>query len=623
MTDTLIRATFYPGGRTALLRPGMTLIEAAARAGLVINTPCGGAGTCGKCRVRFDGAAPQPGAVETARLAASEIDQGWRLACQTRLSADGKAHVPRASLFGGRHQIQTASDHDGKRAPDGEIRRIPLEMPPPDMSDAAPDMTRMERALTEALPDWNPASDALFASPDVLRVLGARLRATGFKGAAILRGARLIDYEAVDAAQPLYALAFDIGTTTVAAALLDIETGEEQGVVSTMNPQTAYGDDVLSRIAYAGRDDAALRELQGVILDAVRGSVERLCDESGADARRICNVVFTGNTTMQHLLCGFNPTALGAAPFVSLHKRGVALAASELGLTLHPEAEAYIFPVVGGFVGGDTIAGLLAADMAHAAGPALMVDIGTNGEIVLMHEGVLRAASTAAGPAFEGARISGGMRATNGAIETVTYTDDLEFSVIGGGAPTGLCGSGLIDLCGALLRVGVLRNDGRLLVGDELGAEVPEAIRQRMRTGAQGEPECVLHVSDGAALTFTQRDVREVQLGAGAIRAGIGILLKQAGIAPDDLKQVLIAGGFGSFIRRDNAQRIGLIPHELPHDSIRFAGNTAFSGAKWVAVSRAARRDAEALSARVVHVELNQDPDFAMEFALAMQFPGS
>ncbi len=622
MSVTTIQITFYPGGRRVSVQPGITLIEAAARAGLVIDTPCGGGGTCGKCRVRFDGCALAPASAETALLPSSDLEAGWRLACQTRLSHDAIVHVPTTALFGGVHQIQTKSDRDMARVPDGDIRRLSIQMQPPNMADSVSDLTRMERALAEKMPTWDHASDRLCASPELLRVLGGRLRATRFKGVATLRGTRLIDYVAESDDAPLYAIAFDIGTTTVVGALLDMETGAEHAVVSAMNPQTVYGDDVLSRIAHASRDAAALDELRDSIMAAVRDSIRRLCEDASVDARQICHVVVTGNTTMQHLVCGFSPASLGMAPFVPLYKHGLVFDASAAGLELHPAATAYVFPVVGGFVGGDTVAGLLAADIRHGQSPALMIDIGTNGEIVLFHDGMLHAASTAAGPAFEGARISCGMRATTGAIEKVTCADDLVFDVIGGGVPRGLCGSGLIDLCGVLLKTGALGVDGRLLAHDT-PVSVPSEIRRRLRVNAHDEPMCVLHEPEGAApIALSQKDIREVQLGAGAIRAGTSILLKQAGIAPQDLKQVLIAGGFGSFIRRDNAQRIGIIPPEIAHDTIRFAGNVAFSGAKWVALSGRARDEAEALADSIVHVELNQDPDFAMEFAMAMQFPG-
>jgi uncharacterized 2Fe-2S/4Fe-4S cluster protein (DUF4445 family) len=427
----------------------------------------------------------------------------------------------------------------------------------------------------------------------VLRGLGRKLRDANFQGVAVLRGNRIIDFVPSEAEAPIYALAFDIGTTTLVGALLNTQTGEDVALASAMNPQTAYGDDVLSRIAHAGKEEKSQEELRSCILDAVQQMIREVCQEAGVAARQIGTAVFAGNTTMQHLLCGFDPTALGMVPFVPLYKRGIEMDGDSFGLELHPEALIYVFPVIGGFVGGDTIAGLLACEMQELEGPVVMVDIGTNGEIVLLHDGRLYAASTAAGPAFEGARISCGMRAASGAIERVKAEDDLLFSVIGGGEPVGLCGSGLIDLCGELLKIGALKQDGRLLVGEELPDSVPEKIKRRMCLKENGEPECLLHEAHGRQVILTQRDVRELQLGAGAIRAGIQILLKQAGIAATDLKQVLIAGGFGSFIRRDNAQRIGLIPAEVHHEKVRFTGNIAFSGAKRVAVSQQAQEQAE------------------------------
>ncbi|HDP36143.1 MAG TPA: DUF4445 domain-containing protein [Candidatus Hydrogenedentes bacterium] len=622
LSNHTICVTFIPGGRIALERPGTTIVEAGAHAGFVINTPCGGGGKCGKCRVRFEQDAPPPTPADGARLAPEELAQGWRLACQTRLTQDAALYVPQSSLFGGRHQIQTMGSSQRLYAPDGAIRKVMLDMTPPHMEDDAPDLLRLEHALAKALPDWDGIADVFEASPHVMRVLGSRLRETRFKGTAILQDNCLVDYLAADVSPPLYALAFDIGTTTLVGALLNMETGEELDTIAAMNPQTIYGDDVLSRIAYAGRGASALEELHISIINAVQDMAVNLCSRNAVKTDVVYHVAFAGNTTMQHLLCGFDPASLGSVPFVPLHKHGIVMKASDMGLPLHPEAKAYIFPVIGGFVGGDTVAGLLACDAAHLDTPALMVDIGTNGEIVLIHNGTLRAASTAAGPAFEGSRISCGMRATNGAIERVKANADLEFNVIGDVEPAGLCGSGLIDLCGELLKTGVIGCDGRMLVGEEIGGTVPGAIRRRMRLGENGEPECVLHESGDISITLTQRDVRELQLGAGAIRAGVNILLKQAGISPAELRQVLIAGGFGSFIRRDNAQRIGLIPAEVPHDRTRFVGNVAFSGARWAALSRQARCAAEELGNSVLHVELSHDPDFAMEFALAMQFQG-
>lgn len=612
-----MKITFQPGGRCIPISERLPFIEVAARAGVLINTPCGGNGTCGKCRVRFEKNPPEPSPDALKCFDKQEIENGWRLACQTRLEEDAVVYVPQTSIFGGRHQIQTTNDSERERTVAARLHMVSVEMTPPTMQDDMPDMMRLEYALNAKSGD----NGALTASLCVLHGLGRKLRDANFQGVAVMRGNRLIDFVPSEAEAPCYALAFDIGTTTLVGALLDMRTGEEMALAATMNPQTAYGDDVLSRIAYAGKGDAFLEELRMCILEAVQQMIRDVCEQAGVLQGQIGVAVFTGNTTMQHLLCGFDPIALGVVPFVPLYKRGIEMDSDSFGLELHPEALVYVFPVIGGFVGGDTVAGLLASEMQDKDGPVVMVDIGTNGEIVLLHEGNLYAASTAAGPAFEGARISCGMRAARGAIERVKASDDLLFSVIGGGEPVGLCGSGLIDLCGELLKAGVLKQDGRLLVGEEIPDSVSEKIRKRMQLDENGEPECTLYEANGKRVLLTQRDVRELQLGAGAIRAGIQILLKQAGIAASDLKQVLIAGGFGSFIRRDNAQRIGLIPPEVHHEKVRFTGNVAFSGAKWVAVSQQAQEQAEALAQAVSHVELNQDPDFAIEFAMAMQFP--
>lgn len=620
MMNTL-QIRFQPGGRIVKAHSGISLLEAAARAGLIINTPCGGAGTCGKCRVRFLTAPPSPGAADQRAFSPDELAGGWRLACQTRIESDGEIDIPRTSVLGGYHQIQTDSQPGNDRKVAAAIHKHFLVLPKPTLEDGLPDLMRIERALRSDSPAEGSNHHALHAPVPVLQTLAKALRENRFSGTVTVRGQTLIHFEGGNTTDAAYGIAFDIGTTTLVGALLHLVSGEELAVVSSVNPQTAYGDDVLSRIAFASRDAAALEEIRDSVLAQLRTMAAQLCDAAQVSARNVYTVVCAGNTTMQHLLAGFNPASLGEVPFVPLFGRGLSLDGDAFSLGVHPLAQVTLFPVIGGFVGGDTVAGMLSTDLATLEGPVLMLDIGTNGEIVLVHDHKILAASTAAGPAFEGARISCGMRATEGAIEKVHIEDDLELGVIGGGPPKGLCGSGLIDLCGQLLHAGALQANGRLLTASELPEEIPEPVRRRLHLNTEGMPECVLYEDAERSITLTQQDIRELQLGAGAIRAGINILLKQAGLVPTDLKQVLIAGGFGSFIRRDNAQRIGLIPHELPHEKIRFVGNVAFSGAKWAVVSSHARDEADRLARVTQHVELSLDPDFAMEFAMAMQFP--
>jgi uncharacterized 2Fe-2S/4Fe-4S cluster protein (DUF4445 family) len=338
-------------------------------------------------------------------------------------------------------------------------------------------------------------------------------------------------------------------------------------------------------------------------------------------------VSVAGNTTMQHLAAGIDPKPLGEVPFVPVHSAGLSLDVDEFALTLHPAARVHVLPVIGGFIGGDTVAGLIATQLGEQPGRNLLIDIGTNGEIVLACDGRLWATSAAAGPAFEGARISCGMRAADGAIEKVSLFDqELVCHTIGGVAARGICGSGLIDAAAELLRCGVISPQGRLLGSDDVPPETPADIVRRLETDSDGKNQFRLADGDpaggGRAVVITQRDVRELQLATGAIRAATKTLLKRAGLTAADLDTLLLAGGFGSFIRRSNAQRMGLLPPGIPHDRIRFVGNVSLRGAQWALLSKSVREKAETLARQTELVELSTDPEFQREFAEAMIFPG-
>ncbi|MBN2307543.1 MAG: DUF4445 domain-containing protein, partial [Candidatus Hydrogenedentes bacterium] len=302
----------------------------------------------------------------------------------------------------------------------------------------------------------------------------------------------------------------------------------------------------------------------------------------------------------------------------------LAVPAAELGLHIHPLGNAFIFPVIGGFVGGDTVSGVLVSRLAEASGPTMLIDIGTNGEIVLANNGTIEAASTAAGPAFEGARITHGMRAAAGAIESVEMNDDVHYRVIGGASPAGICGSALIDIAAGLLRAGILLPQGLMLSGDGLPAGLPAALRDRVIEGEDGLEFVIAAAGEsqtGHAITLSQRDVRELQLAVAAIRAGIAILIRRAGLEPAGLDQFLVAGAFGNYVNRDNAQRIGLLPSAVDAARFGFVGNTSLAGARLAAISRGARAQAEELARRARHVDLSLDVNFQTEYVEAMMFP--
>ena len=611
MADQQVKVTFQPQGRAVFVLPGTKILEAAGRAGLSIDTPCGGGGICGKCRMQMTSGACEPCEAAQKFFDKPELAAGWRLACQAAICCDCVVHVPDASLFGVQHQILAERQVGTAGEVIPAVRKIYVELAAPTLKDNQADMARLSEKVGR-----------LKADLTMLRQLPAILRSSGYRGTAVLADHHLIDFEPGDTTAECYGAAFDIGTTTVVGSLLNLRDGTELALVSGMNPQVSYGDDVLSRIQRSGQSPKSLEMLHKEIISAVAEMVDNLCEQGGVKCQRIYEVAFAGNTTMEHLLCGIDVQQLGRVPFVPAHERGLIVPARELGVPINSRAAAYVFPVIGGFVGGDTVAGIIATKLDELEGPVLMVDIGTNGEIVLACDGKLWAASTAAGPAFEGARISCGMRASAGAIEKVVFDDDVRFSVIGGGEPAGICGSALIDLAAEMLRCGIVSPEGRMLPPRDLPGDLPKAIARRVSAGGDGQTAFLVAESpNGPRVAVTQRDIRELQLATGAIRAGLNILLRRAGLSSRDLKRVLIAGGFGSFIRRSNAQRIGLLPPDVDHNRINYVGNTSLNGAKCALLSTRARKKAEALARQAEHVQLSEDPNFQTEFAEAMIFP--
>ncbi|MEN6459519.1 MAG: ASKHA domain-containing protein [Thermoguttaceae bacterium] len=624
MREREVLVRFTPSGAETYVLQGTRLVEAAAEAGLLIDTPCGGEGICGNCRVLVTSGAAEPTTAEHQWFSDEELRLGWRLACQSAVIEPTEVEIPRGSTAE-EHQILVQTPDASQPAEDRPVWKRYIELTAPSRTDDAPDALRIERALAVG-PLETPAT--------LVRELSAKLRDNDFRGTAVVAHAAdgaesgaslaLLDFEAGATQSDAFAVAFDLGTTTLVGELLDLATGTRRAIQSRLNPQTRYGDDVLSRILHVRQNADGLARLQDAIRTALDEMVGQLCSQVGAVRERVYEIALAGNTAMQQLFCGVDPSPLGESPFVPAGGRALACDAAELGLRIHARGRAYVMPIIGGFVGGDTVAGLLATDLADGHGPDLFVDIGTNGEIVLLADGRLTAASTAAGPAFEGARISCGMRGATGAIEKVVVDGRLRINIIGDVRPAGLCGSGLIDAAAELLRHGVLTSQGRLQTPDQLPDDVPSDLAQRL-VMHEGQRAFLLaaasETADGRQIALTQRDLRELQLATGAMRAGIAILLRRVGLKPIDLDRVFIGGGFGNFVRRNNAQRIGLLPGEIPHHRIRYMGNTSLAGARLTVLSRAARRAADQLARRTEHIDLSADPEFAKAFAEAMIFP--
>jgi uncharacterized 2Fe-2S/4Fe-4S cluster protein (DUF4445 family) len=431
----------------------------------------------------------------------------------------------------------------------------------------------------------------------------------------------LIDVEEGDTTERMFGIAFDLGTTTVVATLLDLSAGLPVAVRSKLNPQQAFGADVITRISTIMMDDRALERLTGLAHEVLDELAHDVCAEAGVGPSEVYEVALAGNATMTHIVLGIDPEPLGMAPFIMAARRWPEMLATDVGVHMHPGARAVVFPALGAYVGGDIISGLLASGMDRDSRTRLFIDIGTNCEIVLGSNEHLLATAAPAGPAFEGAAIRCGMRASPGAIEGVRISaDGLELAVIGDVEPVGLCGSGLVDAVAGLLSIGLLDRSGRFVSEVEAAVRAP-GIGSRLTM--VGDERIFVLAERGEAETsiyLSQRDVRELQFAKAAIATGWHLLLEDARLVPGDVQQVLLAGSFGSYLSPASAVRLGLVP-PLPVLRVVSAGNVAGEGAKMALLSVRERAGAMALLEEVNYVELSDRADFNDRFVELLQFP--
>ena len=612
MATSELEITFLPSRTVVHARPGDALTTAAEQAGLTLTTPCGGSGTCGKCKVRIVEGEVPPTDTDRAALGPAAIQEGYRLACQTLAAGDVTVDIPAESLAEKPHKILTSGDNR-ETVLRPAVRKVFFETRPPDRDCPESDLARLRAAIGDCS-----------VPAEVLASLPRFLRDNQWRGTAVVSHNTLIALEKDDTADKLYGVAFDVGTTTIAASLVDLTTGIETATACCINPQCSFGDDVLSRIRCIREDVDMLSQLQKAVIAAMNRLLDQLTGKGSISRERIYEIVAAGNTTMQQILCGFDPSALGVLPFAPVFDTSQRLPAASAGLKAHPLAEMVVYGQIGGFVGGDTLACMVSCRIDRWERPVLLIDIGTNGEIVLARDSTILAASTAAGPAFEGARISQGMRGGHGAVEKVVIGDDVYCEVVGNTAPVGICGSGLIDAAAQLRHRGILDMRGRILGPEEVPAAASEAIRRRIVSEVEGQFAFMLASTDESGLDapvlLRQADIRQLQLAFGAIRAGITILLKRAELAPEDLEAILLAGAFGSFISTSSALTIGLLPPVAP-SKVRTVGNAALAGAGAALRSVDERAYAEELRKKTVHVDLSLDQQFSMEFGMAMMFP--
>jgi uncharacterized 2Fe-2S/4Fe-4S cluster protein (DUF4445 family) len=501
---------------------------------------------------------------------------------------------------------------------DPNVHKIALRLAAPSLEDQRGDYRRLRDALADA-------GFEIHAGLAVLRELPGLLRQNGWNVTAVVVGQELIAVEVGDTTDRMYGLAFDIGTTTVVGMLMNLLSGAPAAVRSALNGQAVYGADVISRINHAAQREGGAAQLSQKILETLNGLLTGLLAEAGVRAAEVYEAIVVGNATMLHLLLGLDPAAIGVTPFIPVTDAMLHLTASEIGLGIHPQAPIHLLPHLGAYVGADLVGGLLATGLAQSEGIRLLVDVGTNGEIILGSSVRSMATSAPAGPAFEGAQIRDGMRASEGAIEAAAISKDaVQLQVIGDVPPIGICGSGLLDVVAQLRLTGLLDSGGKLVTAEAAGQLVSPAIADRLVRLEGGQRAFVLagaaETGHGRPIVLTQRDIRELQFAKGAIASGIAVLMQRLGVTAADLVEIYLAGSFGSYLNPQSARIIGLVP-PVPVERIKAVGNSAGEGAKIALLSFREREVARTLPQVVEYVELSGQADFNDSFVSLLQFP--
>jgi len=598
---TAFTIDFEPVGRRGKCQKNESLLTCARQLGVGINSICGGKGTCHSCKVQvISGSVSKPRPNEREIFTSQELKEGWRLACQAYPTSDCKITVPAESMT--TPQRVQVEGLEVKVALEPSVRVYLLQLSAPSLKAPQADDDRLLEALNRQYKLQCTKIDV-----GALRVSSDQLRSWNWKSQAVVRDDEVIAVLPRNCHQ--LGLAIDLGTTKIAGYLVDLDNGRTLAARGMMNPQISYGEDIISRMSRVVKSPDEGGQLQKLAVDAINELSAELSKEAGAKPGEIVEAVVVGNTAMHHLFLRLPVKQLALSPFVPAASRALAIRAGELGLNIAPGAYIHLLPNIAGFVGADHVSMLLATDAWQAKGATVALDIGTNTEVSLIYKGKITTTSCASGPAFEGGHIKYGMRAATGAIERLRIDGgEIHYQTIDGASPVGICGSGILDALAQLYVAEIIDEGGRIIDN-----------QPRVRT-YKGQHEFTLVSREERkgrpAITVTQSDVRELQLAKAAIRTGIQILLETSGCAEDDIKQVIIAGAFGTYIDVASAVVIGMLP-PLPLKRFRQVGNAAGAGARLALISLKSRAKAQAIASRVSYIELASSPDFQPTFLQA------
>ena len=612
------RVIFQPSGRRGEIEEGKTVLEASRELGVDIESLCGGQQSCGKCRVKLEEGHLSPFTDEEKKFISDEEKaSGYRLGCVARFEGDVLLFVPEESRA--EQQVIRKAATERQIALNPAIRLYEVELVPPTFHNPMGDFERLRNALNEKYPLSSLAIDY----QALLRLSRALRQGKWEVTVALWMEKEIIDVKP-GKVEDAYGLAVDVGTTTVAAYLCNLRNGKVVATHSMMNPQVTFGEDVMSRITYVMAHEDGLEKMRHSIIHSLNQLIQEITRENRLQPEDILELTMVGNTAMHHLFLGIHPEYIGVSPFIPAIHQSMDLKARDLGIEVHPSANVHVLPVEAGFVGADNVGVLIAEEPYHQDEMVLIIDIGTNGELVMGNRNLLLSSSCATGPALEGAHIKFGMRAAPGAIERIKIdpeTFEVNFKVIGQDpwnldqkvtTAKGICGSGIVDGMAELFRAGIIDRSGRF------NKNIPSP---RLRL-VDERPEFVIAWKDetsiGKEITIAQQDVRSVQLAKGALYTGAKLMMRRLGI--EKLDRVILAGAFGSYIDPEKAMILGMFP-DCDLNKVYAVGNAAGDGARIALLNRDKRAEANEIARKVEYIELTIEADFQNEFMEAMQIP--
>ncbi|MBW2327751.1 MAG: DUF4445 domain-containing protein [Deltaproteobacteria bacterium] len=617
VTKKMVWLNILPDDVWIKVRRGDTVYNALQNTEIELEKDCAGLGKCGKCKIRVITPLGKPSEETLELLDPDELERGIRLACQTKILRNLAIYTKELDDETEFFQI-LKHGHMPEVELDPLIERRQVSIPPPSLENSLSDVQRIREALGPEYQNLKTTYRCLFS-------LYKNLRATDFEGTAIIHNNCLVEWQPRDSIGGVFGLTFDLGTSTLVGKLVNLLEGQEVAVISRFNSQRKYGADVISRIQYIKGHPKGLVHLQKILIRDLNLITKRLLESFRLKQKDILVSVAAGNTTMQHFMLSLDPTGIAEAPFTPLITEGMTFRARDVGLRLHPDAMLYVMPAKSGYIGGDLIGFILSSGAAEQDDKLVLgLDLGTNSEIFLGNKSRMLTCSAAAGPALEGARISHGMIARAGAIESFRFEEnDIFYNVIGNIKPKGLCGSGLVDLAALLLHHGIVDPEGLICPPDQhkkrnsMTARVIQTQENEIHDFLLASPRDSL---DGKPIVLTQKDIRELQLAKAAIASGIKILLKTMGAGIEDIDDVYLAGALGNYVHPLSAMRIGLLPKVNPEKIISL-GNAASTGANMILLSKRYWERSAEIAADLEHLELSGHADFFDSFIEEMDFP--